>query len=114
MDELKPCPFCGLDTPDYCDEHGGDWHFIQCRSLECQAEGSRARSKDEAIAAWNRRAPASPSALSEAKEAVFLAAISDHRSIHCPNGARCGTETCKAIRALAATPQATAERKEIK
>ena len=70
MKDLRNCPFCGMDSPDYCDEHGGDWHFIQCRSMECQAEGSRARSRDKAITAWNRRTPP-PINAGAVKEAMY-------------------------------------------
>lgn len=33
-EKLKPCPFCGMDEPDWFDHY---------------------KSKDEAVAAWNRR-----------------------------------------------------------
>ena len=54
-DELKPCPFCGMDEPSWCDENGGDTHFVQCRS--CFAEGERMASKEQAITMWNTRVP---------------------------------------------------------
>ena len=75
-EELKPCPFCGMDAPDWCDESdgGGDWHFVQCRDCE-STTGHHYNSKDEAIAAWNRRAPINPppsstDALKKAQEGV--------------------------------------------
>lgn len=54
-DELKDCPFCGTDAPDWCDTSGGDWHYIQCRNCE-GATGGYHKSREDAIAAWNRRA----------------------------------------------------------
>ncbi len=34
-DELKPCPFCGVDEPDLWDDNGGDtsWYHVK-RELE--------------------------------------------------------------------------------
>ena len=52
---LLPCPFCGIDGPQWCDENGGDWHFIQCRNCE-SVTGHFYKSCEEAIVAWNTRA----------------------------------------------------------
>lgn len=56
METLKSCPFCGatnlhvfIDTED-----GNESHGIQCAG--CWMSSSEKGSKDEATAAWNRRA----------------------------------------------------------
>ena len=65
MDELKPCPFCGaipnigkwkeaIDQSDTCPT------AIECSSglEECRVQpGVCDWSREEAIAAWNRRTP---------------------------------------------------------
>ena len=55
-EELKPCPFCGMDAPDYWDEDNrGDTLlcWIQCRG--CEATSEKTINKTKAIRAWNRR-----------------------------------------------------------
>ena len=73
MPELKPCPFCGgkqlfvgtiaeiemmdEDNPNYL--HSKEVYSVVCDYLKggCGAStGGGARSEDEAIEAWNRRA----------------------------------------------------------
>ena len=73
--ELRPCPFCGTSnklkvTPYRADDDGGepfDWGFtVICSALGlshapnrgCGASGAWGETEAEAIAAWNRRAPA--------------------------------------------------------
>lgn len=54
---LKPCPFCGADDPDWCDEydtHGRLSFFIQCRHCD-SATGRHYGTKGEAESFWNRR-----------------------------------------------------------
>ena len=58
--EIKPCPFCGCSKIDLkhkegetlygCDRH----YFAKCH--RCHAQSTRAERRDDAIAAWNRRA----------------------------------------------------------
>ena len=53
--KLKPCPFCGgeaklINILNYY----GDIYWVKCE--ECNAETPSDFEKDEAIAAWNRRA----------------------------------------------------------
>lgn len=73
--ELRCCPFCGTSnklkvTPYRADDDGGepfDWGFtVICSALGfshapnrgCGASGAWGETEAEAIAAWNRRAPA--------------------------------------------------------
>ncbi len=86
--ELKPCPFCGEGpTIRYVGDEDGGYHEVACytphakdkdASLFC---GVHASTEAEAIAAWNRRSPPSPSgrdeirreALEEAAQVAELA-----------------------------------------
>lgn len=56
--ELEPCPFCGCKA-DLVSSRDGvmglDWHWAVCRHVINPHRGSRAATKAEAIAAWNRR-----------------------------------------------------------
>lgn len=67
-----PCPFCGAWNIGYYDVDGQDIHSFQC--LECFASSRTQRSRADALAAWNRRAPLS-AALPELRG--FLAAAAD-------------------------------------
>jgi len=49
-EELKPCPFFGSS---FIDLNRGGW-WVWCG--ECGAEGSVKETREEALAAWNRRA----------------------------------------------------------
>lgn len=66
-DELKPCPFCGGEGKAY--QHGDVGFVVQCRrcgiwnagyspawSHVTEDEFHGFATKDDAIAAWNRRA----------------------------------------------------------
>jgi Lar family restriction alleviation protein len=54
--ELLPCPFCGAHAEtDFIPEHHS--YAIECYSIGCAARVIKETSED-AIAAWNRRAPA--------------------------------------------------------
>lgn len=59
---LKPCPFCGFDSPTMRIYKGKDgWrdrYAVICRYDEggCGAEGGMYHSATEAAEAWNRRA----------------------------------------------------------
>ena len=60
--ELKPCPFCGNDSPTLIQRHGKDgwrdWFYVLCDYVDCGcgATGQWNHDKDEAVEAWNRRA----------------------------------------------------------
>ena len=54
MTELKPCPFCGGETKIRTySGMGRTMFFVQCN--DCAAESSCYDTKEEAVAAWNRR-----------------------------------------------------------
>lgn len=50
-DELLPCPFCGGTEQRVKSSERWGW-FVSC---SCAAVGPSARSRDEAIIAWNCR-----------------------------------------------------------
>jgi Lar family restriction alleviation protein len=69
---LEPCPFCSeREALLYCHDEAGD-HWIWCMVETCEVSGPVRKSKDEAIAAWNQRAPhpAHEPMLSALEEAV--------------------------------------------
>ena len=55
-DELKPCPFCGGDAEIYDFKDGR--YFVGCSNTNCDVYPytSIHYDKEDAIAAWNRRA----------------------------------------------------------
>jgi len=61
MSELLPCPFCGNQS--ICSDGRKGWYEITCPN--CGVEMGDV-SEAEAVAAWNRRAPAIPPDVSEA------------------------------------------------
>lgn len=62
MAELKPCPFCGGETIDVCEEgklfgksaYARTYIFVRCR--KCYARTGVYGTKPKAIEVWNRRA----------------------------------------------------------
>ena len=48
-EELKPCPFCGAT---FLGVQPGGW-WVWCEN--CGAEGPAKHTREESIAAWNRR-----------------------------------------------------------
>lgn len=60
--ELKPCPFCGGKAATFIRTNTGataEWcgpvdHWVSCTG-DCGASTCMHGTKDEAIAAWNRR-----------------------------------------------------------
>ena len=62
MNELKPCPFCGGEIIDVCEEgklfgksaYSRTYIFVRCR--KCCARIGVHGTKPKAIEAWNRRA----------------------------------------------------------
>ena len=59
MDDLKPCPFCGSDPmPEFYSSEGGTGYAIHCQAEACPAwPSTHGENEDEAITAWNARAP---------------------------------------------------------
>lgn len=55
MDNLKPCPFCGMAAKTIleADDDGDQFYHVYC--LGCNAETAGYGAREEAIAAWNRR-----------------------------------------------------------
>lgn len=64
MDNLKPCPFCGKDAKLHRDswptnDKGGMAVAFWVKCAPCGSSSGEFKSKEKAIAAWNRRtAPA--------------------------------------------------------
>lgn len=54
MEELKPCPHCGMDMPDVIDGQRSGYWFITCRTTYCLASVSF-KTLAECEEAWNRR-----------------------------------------------------------
>jgi Lar family restriction alleviation protein len=59
--DLEPCPFCGgQDNLRVCHDRELGHYVVECspayRKARCTAMGPWASARDEAIAAWNRRA----------------------------------------------------------
>nr|WP_249182197.1 Lar family restriction alleviation protein [Burkholderia vietnamiensis] len=54
---MKPCPFCG--NKGCAPTKNGDWGWVYVYCHCCLANGPAHDDLDKAIAAWNRRAPAS-------------------------------------------------------
>ena len=58
MEELKPCPFCGGDARynriTYHTVIANESHIVFC--AKCGASTQKYKTKQEAIAAWNKRA----------------------------------------------------------
>ena len=61
MNKLKSCPFCGDKdvVHEYLDDDRGN-HFQTVRCTLCCSETGRWKTKQKAIAAWNRRAGEKP------------------------------------------------------
>lgn len=52
-DELKPCPFCGSECWFVKDESGA---YVECMNGFCGSSSGKFVLRNQAIAAWNRRA----------------------------------------------------------
>lgn len=59
MDDLKPCPFCGSDpVPEFYSSEDGSGYATHCQAEACPAWPSvHGVDENEAITAWNTRAP---------------------------------------------------------
>lgn len=98
MDELKPCPFCGREAHikevvSCCDK----LYTVGCSDSECMGYETwlLKPAKEEAIAAWNRRAERTyhPERVSTAYNSAIVCSECKRRldevTIYCPNcGAR--------------------------
>ncbi len=57
--KIKDCPFCG-DRPTVEPWHGGSKtkHMVRCENDDCPTgPGCTGKTRDAAIATWNKRAP---------------------------------------------------------
>lgn len=72
MRELKPCPFCGLNSGLNVLSDDDCWWYVSCSV--CGATGGYGATKAKAIAAWNKRAGRT------CENTVHLA---DERRFHC-------------------------------
>jgi Lar family restriction alleviation protein len=55
--DLLPCPFCGWANPVWeVERYASDWITYAATCANCDARGKAADTKQEAAAAWNRRA----------------------------------------------------------
>lgn len=59
MNELKPCPFCGaeVEVKDDCDVYWIECDCLSTSCCGCSRAGMSGETKQQAIAAWNTRAP---------------------------------------------------------
>ena len=55
MEELKPCPFCGMTVMAYR-EHPKLGFSVECGRFDCGIMTKYFLTKELAIKAWNRRA----------------------------------------------------------
>lgn len=58
MVKLKPCPFCGKDAKLYKPSRIAKLFVVGCVNEDCgvMVESKFGKTKEEAIAAWNKRA----------------------------------------------------------
>lgn len=56
MGELLPCPFCGDPAVTAIRHPTGSGYVVSCITSDC-IDGPIGRTRQEAIAAWNRRTP---------------------------------------------------------
>lgn len=55
--ELLPCPFCGVTPRLTFDDDKTIFYCVQCENDDCLDPVAVRMEREEAIAAWNRRAP---------------------------------------------------------
>ena len=81
MDDLKPCPFCGSDPmPEFYSSEDGSGYAIHCQAEACPAWPSvHGENEEEAIAAWNARAPDPRLAEVEAERDGLRAIVEKHQ-----------------------------------
>lgn len=76
--DVLPCPFCGAAGTTFKDA-GLRW-FAHCTNDECDSVSTNKPTEAEAIAAWNRRAPAAAApATREADEAEIVRQMAEQR-----------------------------------
>ena len=91
---LLPCPFCGGAARYFkYSEDGADWHKVRCNACPALVEADDIETRDEAIAAWNRRTPIESSTEPVAwTNAFWLSQVGGHHPTMIETGmARSGT-----------------------
>lgn len=76
-DALKPCPHCGWKAEVAIDDFAGavtgeNRHSVVCNNLRCRAGQTGFDTPENAIAAWNRRAPDPRIALAKMKQLEWV------------------------------------------
>lgn len=62
---MKPCPFCGKPARLCGGNYDPEYWYVSCLNIECGATTFGAKTPDEAIEKWERRAYESTSNTAE-------------------------------------------------